>query len=189
MARNTNDGTLTFDYVLPLSSTGTNSGPNSANDSLLPMGPDGRGAYTHVSDTNGALSAVAIMMVEPTVSQFQVHNDSEIGGYFCFNDPGAKDAVQDIHTVRYAISGLGDSANVSLTAKGPRSLSGSTVAVVDNAGKSWMVVLSSKDDHGENNSTAITHSYFVGASLLRESDSEQPWPKPLHGRTRNLGII
>tara|TARA_R110002050_G_scaffold6130_2_gene25940 strand:+ start:460 stop:924 length:465 start_codon:yes stop_codon:yes gene_type:complete len=154
------------------------------------MGPDGRGAYTHtLPNTNGALSAVAIMIVEPTVSQFQISNDSEIGGYFCFNDPGVKDVVQDIQTVRWAISGLGDSANVSLTAKGPRSLSGSTVAVVDNAGKSWMVVLSSKDGHGQNNPTTITHSFFVGASEIRESDGEQPWPKPLQGRTRHLGII
>jgi hypothetical protein len=129
------------------------------------------------------------MIVEPTVSQFQVHNNSEIGAYFCFNDPGFKDAAQDIHTVRYAISGLGDSANVSLTAKGPRSLSGSTVAVVDNAGTAWMCVLSSKDDHGENNSTAITHSYFVGAYKIPEADGDQPWPKPIMGRKRNLGII
>ena len=190
MARNINDGTLTFDYVLPLSSTGTNSGPNSANgEERLPMGPDGRGAFTHVGGTNGGLSAVAIMIVEPTVAQFQLHNDSKLGPVFAFNDPGNKDAVQDIHTVRFAISGLGDSQNVSLTAKGPRSLSGSTIAIIDNAGTAWSVVLSSKDVHGENNSASLCHSFFVGATKIRESDSEQPWLKPNMGRLRNQGLI
>tara|TARA_Y100000310_G_C20645456_1_gene796307 strand:+ start:845 stop:1399 length:555 start_codon:yes stop_codon:yes gene_type:complete len=179
--RNTNDGTLTFDYVLPLSSTGTKSGPNSGNTLLDPIGPDGRGAITHRGNTNGSMSAVAIWLVEPQVDQFLVDATHQLGAVLAFNDPGAQDVVQDIHSVRWGISGLGDSSNVSLCAQGPRSLSGSVVVVMDRSGKAWKATLPV--------STSITTLYFAEATLISESTGEQPWLKPLGGRLRNQGQI
>jgi len=182
-----------YDYMLPVSATGTDSGPASAGgDHRKPVGPDGRGAYAHTDNTFGTLSAMNFWMCENSTGAAGAIADSEaryehfvpgdarsgkMGIRMLFNSPGKKaEPLQNLETVRARVSGLGPSANYTVSATIAKHLTGSTVVFVDDNGDAWSATLNTgAAAHARIDGNAVGCTQIAQFQLPGGPDNRRKW--------------
>ena len=174
-----------FDYMLPVSATGTNSGPASAGGQhRLPVGPDGRGAYTHTDKTFGTLSAMNFWMCEPPAGTARYEHfvpgdqrSGKMGIRMLFNSPGKQSEPKvNIETVRARVSGLGPSSNMTVSATIAKHLTGATVVFLDDNGDAWSATFNTgATSHSRIDGNAVGCTQLDGRILPTGPDNRRKW--------------